>query len=454
MVYFVGELLGKGSYGNVHAGRNELTGFEVALKFIDKSAVLKKPSHYERLRREVRILRLIKEKSPFLLSLHAVHETPTHLIIVTELLKGGELISPIKEGSFKEETFAREIFGQLVSAVHLLHEHGIIHRDIKPQNVLLSADKKRLKLVDFGFATIWSQDERQRSFCGSPYYASPEMVNGIPYKGPEVDIWSLGVILYSMISGGRLPFVDNTLKGLYARIATGRADPLPGISLALGDLISCMLSPDPSTRATITQVMMHPWLSLQDQQVSDPLRIIPQFPLSLKILTHVALLLQPAQAEAHLGRPSPAKLAWLARHIQEKPFGHAAKLYLLLGHRETDGTKMPDIAVCSTPSSSSSASLSCHQQEKKGIMRFLAERFGIMSSHFQYRRKYHNSHGSKPYSQVLPLGSDGTNCKGALGGHFVMLPEELEPLPMPQPPAINSILPIPMPTSSLVSRIV
>ena len=462
MVYYVGELLGKGSYGNVYAGRNELIGAEIALKFIDKAAVLKKPSHYERLRREVRILRLIQNKSPFLLSLHAVHETPTHLIIATELLKGGELISPIKEGIFKEEAIARETFGQLVSAVHLLHEHGIIHRDIKPQNVLFSADRKKLKLVDFGFATIWSKEERQRSFCGSPYYASPEMVNGIPYEGPEVDIWSLGVILYSMVSGGRLPFVDHTLKGLYARIAAGRADPLPGISLALNDLISRMLSPDPSMRATITQVAMHPWLSLPPQQINSSLRTIPQFPLSLRILAHVALLLQPARMESQLGRPSPAALARLARHIQEQPLGRAAKLYTLLWHREDDNTKIPDIIVhqSAPPPSSSISSLLCRQQEKKGIMRLLAERFGLLSSHSQHRRQYYQSQSSRTSNQVFPVNGSGggTNGRGgedAFQCHFVMLPEEIEPLPMPSsPPIVNSnIPPVAMPISPFTGQI-
>lgn len=144
---------------------------------------------------------------PHVTQMYEVIATESSIWIVTELCSGGELFDYLAEKSRLGEEEARVLFGQLCLAVFYLHEKGIVHRDLKLENVLLD-ERCRVKLGDFGFTREYEKGTYMETFCGTTGYASPEMLLGKKYLGPEVDVWSLGVILYCLLTG-TLPFDDD-----------------------------------------------------------------------------------------------------------------------------------------------------------------------------------------------------------------------------------------------------
>ena len=147
---------------------------------------------------------------------YEVISTPTHIIIVLEYV-GGELFNYIVKYGQMEENHARRFFQQLISGIDYSHRLKIVHRDLKPENVLLD-DQLNVKIADFGLSNIVTDGEFLLTSCGSPNYAAPEVINGLRYTGPEIDVWSCGVILYVMLCG-RLPFEDDEVNLLFAKIA-------------------------------------------------------------------------------------------------------------------------------------------------------------------------------------------------------------------------------------------
>lgn len=115
------------------------------------------------------------------------------------------------------EPESRRLFQQIISAIDYMHRHQIVHRDLKPENILLTKPERNAKLVDFGLSKYLEEGEFLRTSCGSPNYAAPEVVTGSIYLGPEVDVWSAGVILYAMLTG-TLPFTSSYLPALYKKI--------------------------------------------------------------------------------------------------------------------------------------------------------------------------------------------------------------------------------------------
>jgi serine/threonine protein kinase len=156
-------------------------------------------------------------------------------------------------GKFSEAE-ACEIFHHLIDAIEYIHNAGYIHRDIKLDNILV--DNGKLLLSDWGFASSWRQDKLHTSYPGSPNYCSPEIIMGIPYVGPEVDIWSLGVVLFAMVAG-RLPFADNSA------IRAGNYEVPLDVSTELCDLLSSMFCMVPNKRATIKDVKNSAWVIRQ-----------------------------------------------------------------------------------------------------------------------------------------------------------------------------------------------
>lgn len=189
------------------------------------------------------------------------------IYLVMEYQPGGELFDYILSQDNISESDARVIFRDLVRAVHYCHSNGVIHRDLKPENVLFD-EHRNVKLCDFGFAHIIQNDGKTlETFCGSPAYAAPEMVARRKYIGPEVDIWSLGVILFTMTCG-RMPFDDRNLPGMFAAIMAGKYVIPPKVSPQLRDLIQSILKPNVEKRATLEQIRLHPWINLNCDQLA------------------------------------------------------------------------------------------------------------------------------------------------------------------------------------------
>ncbi|XP_051469706.1 serine/threonine-protein kinase MARK1 isoform X7 [Apus apus] len=198
--------IGKGNFAKVKLARHVLTGREVAVKIIDKTQL--NPTSLQKLFREVRIMKILNH--PNIVKLFEVIETEKTLYLVMEYASGGEVFDYLVAHGRMKEKEARAKFRQIVSAVQYCHQKCIVHRDLKAENLLLDADMN-IKIADFGFSNEFTVGNKLDTFCGSPPYAAPELFQGKKYDGPEVDVWSLGVILYTLVSGS-LPFDGQNLK--------------------------------------------------------------------------------------------------------------------------------------------------------------------------------------------------------------------------------------------------
>jgi len=157
---------------------------------------------------------------PNIVKLYEVIDTPTELYLFMEYASSGEIFDYLVAHGRMKEKEARRIYRQIVSAIDYCHNLHVIHRDLKAENLLLDSNMN-VKIADFGFSNQFSPGQRLNTWCGSPPYAAPELFQGKEYSGPEVDIWSLGVVLYVLVCGG-LPFDGSTLAKLRARVLAGK----------------------------------------------------------------------------------------------------------------------------------------------------------------------------------------------------------------------------------------
>lgn len=170
---------------------------------------------------------------------------------------GSELFNYIVEHGRMAEDKARQFFQQIVCAVEYCHRHKIVHRDLKPENLLLD-DQLHVKIADFGLSNIMTDGNFLKTSCGSPNYAAPEVISGKLYAGPEVDVWSCGVILYVLLVG-RLPFEDEYIPTLFRKIAQGNYHVPPYLSSGATRLIKKMLQVSPVSRITVQEIRQDPW---------------------------------------------------------------------------------------------------------------------------------------------------------------------------------------------------
>ncbi|CAJ1050953.1 NUAK family SNF1-like kinase 2 [Xyrichtys novacula] len=253
------ETLGKGTYGKVKKAK-ERSGRLVAIKSIRKEKI-KDEQDLVHIRREIEIMSTLSH--PHIITIFEVFENKDKIVIVMEYASRGDLYDYICDKRNISEREARHFFRQIVSAVHYCHQNGIVHRDLKLENILLDGNGN-VKIADFGLSNLYHGDEFLQTFCGSPLYASPEIVNGRPYHGPEVDTWSLGVLLYTMVHG-TMPFDGHNHKTLVQQISTGNYRKPNDPSDACG-LIRWMLMVNPERRATIEEIAGHWWLNWGYQQ--------------------------------------------------------------------------------------------------------------------------------------------------------------------------------------------
>ncbi|KFO81498.1 NUAK family SNF1-like kinase 2, partial [Cuculus canorus] len=248
------ETLGKGTYGKVKKAR-ERSGRLVAIKSIRKDKI-KDEQDLVHIRREIEIMSSLNH--PHIIAVHEVFENSSKIVIVMEYASKGDLYDYISERQRLTEQEARHFFRQVVSAIYYCHKNGIVHRDLKLENILLDANGN-IKIADFGLSNVYQQDKLLQTYCGSPLYASPEIINGRPYKGPEVDSWSLGVLLYILVHG-TMPFDGHDYKTLVKQITSGDYREPTKLSDACG-LIRWMLMVNPERRATIEDIAAHWWVN-------------------------------------------------------------------------------------------------------------------------------------------------------------------------------------------------
>ncbi|QEU60259.1 Gin4/Kcc4 [Kluyveromyces lactis] len=266
----LGSTLGVGSTGKVVMAYNETRGQQAAVKIISKSIFNAQGSTIiggndpdvlpYGIEREIIIMKLLNH--PNVLRLYDVWETSKDLYMVLEYVEKGELFNLLVERGPLPENEAVRFFRQIIIGISYCHALGIVHRDLKPENLLLD-HKFNVKLADFGMAALESKDKLLETSCGSPHYAAPEIVSGLPYHGFESDVWSCGVILYALLTG-RLPFdeEDGNIRNLLLKVQSGKFE-MPGddeISPEAQDLIARILTVDPEQRIKTREILKHPLL--------------------------------------------------------------------------------------------------------------------------------------------------------------------------------------------------
>ncbi|XP_058616500.1 serine/threonine-protein kinase MARK1 isoform X2 [Onychostoma macrolepis] len=257
--------IGKGNFAKVKLARHVLTGREVAVKIIDKTQL--NPTSLQKLFREVRIMKVLNH--PNIVKLFEVIETEKTLYLIMEYASGGEVFDYLVAHGRMKEKEARAKFRQIVSAVQYCHQKRIVHRDLKAENLLLDADMN-IKIADFGFSNEFTIGSKLDTFCGSPPYAAPELFQGKKYDGPEVDVWSLGVILYTLVSGS-LPFDGQNLKELRERVLRGKYRIPFYMSTDCENLLKKLLVLNPGKRGSLEQIMKDRWINVgHDEEELKP----------------------------------------------------------------------------------------------------------------------------------------------------------------------------------------
>eukprot|EP00897_Mesotaenium_endlicherianum_P004699 jgi/Mesen1/4257/ME000022S03546 len=260
------EELGRGNFGMVMVCEDRQTGARVACKSIQKED-LKNQDDVEDVRREILIMRHLAGHEN-IVDLLGIFEDENAVHLVMEVCDGGPLSAAILQRRKFPEQEAAKLFQQIAEAVHYSHVNGVVHRDLKPENILLMAPATTgaetttpVKLADFGLAVYLRPGQQTSGVAGSPYYFAPEVVCGLDY-GQEADIWSLGVILYVLLSG-MLPFYGDTEEEIFEKIRTGKVQfthrNWKGVSAEAKSMILKMLSLQPRWRPSAEEVLAFPF---------------------------------------------------------------------------------------------------------------------------------------------------------------------------------------------------
>ncbi|XP_071449585.1 serine/threonine-protein kinase MARK2-like [Hetaerina americana] len=309
--------IGKGNFAKVKLAKHVPTGKEVAIKIIDKTQL--NPGSLQKLFREVRIMKMLDH--PNIVKLFQVIETEKTLYLVMEYASGGEVFDYLVLHGRMKEKEARAKFRQIVSAVQYCHQKKIIHRDLKAENLLLDSEMN-IKIADFGFSNEFTPGNKLDTFCGSPPYAAPELFQGKKYDGPEVDVWSLGVILYTLVSGS-LPFDGSTLRELRERVLRGKYRIPFYMSTDCENLLKKFLVLNPAKRASLENIMKDKWMNMgyEEEELKPYLEPEPDFKDPKRIEALVGMGYSRSEIEDSLGNAK---------------YDDVFATYLLLGRKSSD----------------------------------------------------------------------------------------------------------------------
>ncbi|KAJ3163874.1 hypothetical protein HDU88_006213 [Geranomyces variabilis] len=307
--YVVGRRLGEGSTGYVKLGVHQTTGLKVAIKIIGKanlmsttSASTSSPdesapmtpaatpssreapnSHMRKLEREIAIMKLIKHEN--IVQILDVYESDSELFLILEYTEGGELfdymVTKGKLSHYETVVFLQ----QIMNAVEYCQRYNICHRDLKPENILLDKDNN-IKIADFGMASIQGPGQMLETSCGSPHYASPEIIRGVKYDGGKSDIWSCGVIFFAMVTG-RLPFDNDNIRKVLMMVKNGTYFIPKTVAPDAADLIKRMLVVDPWKRITMEEILEHPFMTSTKTRVMPNPPMVPPAPLSINSVAEI-----------------------------------------------------------------------------------------------------------------------------------------------------------------------
>ena len=268
-IYDIKEKLGSGKFGLIKLGINKKTNQKVAIKIMSKKKM--EDSDLELVRTEIEILKICQH--PNIIQLYDVFENINYFYIIMEYCSGGDLFSYLEKRNFRlPENQACKFMHKMCAAIYYIHQYGIAHRDLKPENVLMTSNDENadLRILDFGLSKIIGPNEKTREPYGTLSYVAPEVLLDIPY-GKEVDLWSLGVIAYLMLSGS-LPFDDRESEEEIARKTVSEDPPYKGsiwkkISDEAKDFIKKLLVKNPEKRMNVKEALQHEWFRKFEGQV-------------------------------------------------------------------------------------------------------------------------------------------------------------------------------------------
>ncbi|WOG81915.1 hypothetical protein DCAR_0101071 [Daucus carota subsp. sativus] len=313
--YLLGRKLGQGQFGTTYFCTEKATGDTFACKSIAKRKLLSKDD-YDDVWREIQIMHHLSEH-PNVVRIKGAYEDNVFVHLVMELCKGGELFDRIVQKGHYSEKKAVELMKTIVGVVEGCHALGVMHRDLKPENFLFDSpdEDAKLKAIDFGLSVFYKPGHYLTDVVGSPYYVAPEVLQ--KYYGPEIDVWSAGVILYILLCGVP-PFWAETDSGIFRAILKGnidfRSEPWPSISDSAKDLIRKMLDRSPKQRITAHEVLCHPWI------VDD---IAPDKPLDSAVLTRLKQF-------SAMNKLKKMALRVIAESLSEEEIGGLKQLFKMI----------------------------------------------------------------------------------------------------------------------------
>ncbi|KAH8598922.1 hypothetical protein B0O99DRAFT_505278 [Bisporella sp. PMI_857] len=267
--WVLGKTIGAGSMGKVKLARRIEGGEQVACKIIQRGSTeddhRSNPADQERAdrskevrtAREAAIVTLLDH--PYICGMRDVVRTNYHWYMLFEYVNGGQMLDYIISHGRLKEKQARKFSRQIASALDYCHRNSIVHRDLKIENILISKTGD-IKIIDFGLSNLFAPAGQLKTFCGSLYFAAPELLQAKAYTGPEVDVWSFGIVLYVLVCG-KVPFDDQSMPALHSKIKKGVVDYPNWLSPECKHLISRMLVTDPERRATLQEIMNHQWMT-------------------------------------------------------------------------------------------------------------------------------------------------------------------------------------------------
>lgn len=256
--------LENGKFGVVKLAKHKLTGEKVAIKIVDKLQL--NSSGLKDIWREAEVMKTLDH--PNIIKVLETIDTENTFYLVMEYASEGDLFRRLDFGRMEEKE-AKEKFRQIVSAIRYCHEEkNVIHRDLKPENILFDS-QNNIKIADFGLCEKFIPGVKLGTYCGTPEYMAPELFQGHKFDGPKVDVWSLGVVLYEMLTG-TVPFSGSTWQNIGERVLRGKYYVPDYISADCRNLLNKTLALDPNQRATIQVLMKDTWLNfgLEQKQLS------------------------------------------------------------------------------------------------------------------------------------------------------------------------------------------
>ena len=255
--YQIEEELGSGAFSTVCKAINTKTGDKFACKIFPKSNLSDK-GDIERFQREINAMAFLRHDN--LVALYDLHWDETNFYLFLDFCPGGELFDYIVDHDKLDEPSSAVIFKQIASAVQYCHNSGVAHRDLKPENILID-EYPHIKVSDFGLCGFIAEQQLMKTFCGSPCYCAPECLCRVQYDGRSSDVWSLGVILYAMVTGEHPWNISNT-SIMLRQILKGAYSVPSHVSSPCKELITRMMQVNPKDRISIDDIMKHPWLKI------------------------------------------------------------------------------------------------------------------------------------------------------------------------------------------------